>query len=164
LKYIRQIMWIGVALVLAAARASATPAPVPLYTECPHVGSATGCSYLVVIGPGGSTSILSDTGVSDVDTKDDVLIGIQNNSGSNFNLSGYTGPSGAFSGIHLSGILGNGKSTYFETTDPLENDGNGNDSDDDDGSSQKCVTPEPATILLLASGLIGVFMASRNRS
>jgi hypothetical protein len=72
---------IGAALFFIAVPLSATPTPVPLFNECPHQGNALGCSYLVDFGPSGSLSLLPDSGALDVDSNDDILIGILNNSG-----------------------------------------------------------------------------------
>jgi hypothetical protein len=93
--------------------------------------------------------LLPDSSVLDVDNKDDILIGILNNSGIYISLLGYTSPNNVFSSVHLTGGLWNGKSTYFEMKDPFE-DQKIDDHDDND----RHVSPEPGTILLLRTGLL----------
>ncbi len=140
----------GGILTLASVPCSATPSSPPLFTQCPTVGSAAGCTYLIDFGPNGAITLLPDPNVKDVDTKDDILIGILNNSGTYLSLWGYTGPNNVFSSLHLTGGLWDGKSTYFEMKDPFEDDNDRGGEDDD----QKNVTPEPGSILLLGTGLV----------
>jgi len=67
-------MLVGAVLLFAALPLSATPAPVPLFNECPQVGQALGCSYLVEFGSKGSVNLLSDSSVKDVDGQGDILV------------------------------------------------------------------------------------------
>jgi hypothetical protein len=136
-----------------------------MFNECPQVGQSLDCSYLVGFGTKGSVNLLSDSSVKEVGSQGDILVGIQNNSGSYLNLNGHTGPNDIFSGIHLTGGLGDGKSTYFEVTDPFGDSNDKNDKgdcDEKDGDSKSCedgggakgVTPEPGSIMLLGTGLM----------
>ena len=145
-------LWVGITLLFAVVPLSANPTSVPLFNQCPHVGEALGCSYLLVFGPHGATTLLSDPNTKDVDDQEDILVGIQNNSGSYLSLSYYKGSDDAFSGIHLTGGLDDGKRTYLVTKDSYESgDGEGEYGDDGNGWH---VTPEPGSIVLLGTGLV----------
>src|SRR5713226_7932202 len=87
MKHMRLGLWVGITLLFAVVPLSATPTSVPLFNQCPHVGEALGCSYLLVFGPHGATTLLSDPNTKDVDDQEDILVGIQNNSGSYLSLS-----------------------------------------------------------------------------
>jgi hypothetical protein len=165
MRYFLAISLVAAGLLVASAPISATPAPVPLFNECPRVGQALGCSYLIELGAGGSVGVLFDQNVKGVDSHGDILVGLQNKSGSYVNLNGYSGPNSIFSGIHMTGGLRDGQSTYYEVTDQ-HGDGNDNhdkeDCDDKDGDSKSCedgggpkgATPEPGSIMLLGTGLV----------
>ncbi|MGH9678490.1 MAG: PEP-CTERM sorting domain-containing protein [Candidatus Acidiferrales bacterium] len=122
------------------------------------------------VGNNGSFNLDSDHSMKPVNDQGDVLFGIQNNSGSYFDLTGYKGPNNIFSGIHLTGGLDDGKSTYFETDGSFDdNDGEDDKSfDHKDGDSNgycdtKSVTPEPSSILLLGTGLIALWGVLRRK-
>jgi len=149
-----------VVLILLAAAAipflAASPmraTSVPPFDECPQVGQASGCTYLLEFGTNGSVNFLFDSSVKDLDSKDEILIGILNESGHYVTLTGYTGPNNVFSPIHLPTGLYDGKSTYFEIHDPFEDD-KGKDDGDDDDDNHNSVTPEPSSLLLLGTGAL----------
>jgi len=86
-------LWWGVAAVLilsglsvshfaptAAHAASVTQPPTLPFKECPAIGQATSCNTLIVVDPGGSVSVYSDTTQSTYDGSDDTLVGIVNHS------------------------------------------------------------------------------------
>lgn len=57
---------------------------------CPHIGSSSGCSLFITINADGTAS-LTNTGIGPYDNSEDVLVGVQNNSGAavaNLFLSG----------------------------------------------------------------------------
>lgn len=162
----RLALLVGTAFLLVAVPLSASSAQVSLVNECPQLVQAAGCHYLLEFGTDGIVNLPFDNIVKHVDSQGDVLVGIQNNSGSNKKLAGYIGPDNSFSGIHLTGGHGDGKSTNFEWADLSGNDKDQNEKKDcddkdwdgkscsDGGSGFKSVTPEPGSILLLGTGLV----------
>src|SRR5712691_9404305 len=52
------------------------------FNQCPAIGYATGCSFLVTIQPDLKLAIASDPGVLPFDNIEDTLVGVQNTSGS----------------------------------------------------------------------------------
>jgi hypothetical protein len=106
-------------------------------------------------GTNGSVNFLFDSSVKDLDSKDEILIGILNESGHYITSTGYGGPNNVFSSVDLSTGLYNGKSTYFEIHDPFEDDkGKDDGDDDDDDDDHKSVTPEPSSLLLLGTSTV----------
>jgi hypothetical protein len=78
-----------------AAIAIPPPPPTPPFTQCPPVGYDTGCAVLIILGPGGTKTTLTDPAQGPFDGVEDTLIGIQNNSGStvsSFTLTGAPPP------------------------------------------------------------------------
>jgi PEP-CTERM motif-containing protein len=105
---------------------------------------------------------LRDPNVKAMDSQENNLFGIQNNSGSYMSLTGYDGSNNVFSDLHLMGELGNGKHAYFEMKDLFEH-GNGKDNADDDDHCKVGVTPEPSSIALLGTGLMALGGILRRR-
>jgi uncharacterized repeat protein (TIGR01451 family) len=76
----------ALALLIAAspltpAAQAAPPPPAPPFTQCPQVGAAPTCGILIILNADGTTTILSDPKVGPYDKSDDVLVGVQNNTG-----------------------------------------------------------------------------------
>ncbi len=156
----------------------------PLFTECPAIGSDTGCEFLITLNPGGTGAITKDSTQGPFGGSDDVLVGVLNNSGTTvgslfinggsldifdfdsnglctaspkpggcpFGTSGYEGPNTSFSGrnsthssgfVNFTGGLAPGGTAYFN----LE--------DDPTGSTVSTV-PEPSTLILFGSALLGL--------
>ena len=115
------------------------------------MGHFSGCTYLFVLGSKGSVNLFSDDNAKDGDGQGHIIVGIRNDSGSYFDLKGYTGPNNMFSGIQFTGGLDDGKSTYCEITYPHDDD------------HKKSVTPEPGSILLLGTGIIALGGILRRR-
>ncbi len=180
----RLALLVGAVLLLIAAPVSATPTPVPPFSQCPTVGMAHGCAYLFVLGTNGGTSLLFDSGVKHFGANDDVLVGIPNNWSftiTSFTVTGkgignfdgdgpfakhsYDRPGTTFSGMDHKSLtinfpygLGNGASAYFVL--------NGSPHlDDDDDHDKKSVVPEPSSIVLIGGGLValGGFFRRRMR-
>ena len=55
---------------------------VPLFTQCPPIGFAEGCSILFTFNANGSVSSATDQAILPYDGVEDILVGIQNNSSS----------------------------------------------------------------------------------
>jgi hypothetical protein len=94
-------------LAVFAAMAFGLPAvsTTPPFTECPAIGSDTGCQILVVINPGGGISIYGDNSQGPYDGSEDALIGV-------FNNSGATVPSLNLTGLGIFGFDGDGICTF----------------------------------------------------
>jgi hypothetical protein len=134
---------VGAALLFVAFPLSATPTSVPPFNQCPTLGMAESCAYLLVLGPNGGVNLLFDANVKDVDTQDNVLFGVQNNSG--YSISPFN-----WSGINFPGLPSGGH-TYLELKDSFDYGELETDKHDDDP-----VAPEPSSIALLGTGLIAL--------
>ncbi len=58
-----------------------SPAAHGAFNQCPRIGYATGCSFLITIQPDLRLTIAPDPGVLPFDNIEDTLVGVQNNSG-----------------------------------------------------------------------------------
>jgi hypothetical protein len=97
--------------------------------------------------------LVFDQNVKDVDGQENVLAGIQNNSGYYIGLTGYNCPNNAFSSLHLTGGHESGEHTSFVIKDFFEHYDGTDDSDDDDYGKLR-VTPERSSVALLGTGLL----------
>ncbi|MDQ2773606.1 MAG: PEP-CTERM sorting domain-containing protein [Acidobacteriota bacterium] len=60
----------------------------PLFSECPAVGSNTGCQFLITVNADNTTTVAEDTVAPNngpYDASDDTLVGVLNNSSKNVN-------------------------------------------------------------------------------
>src|SRR5437660_12757322 len=91
-----------VPLLASPAAAANPPDPTPPFTQCPAVGSATGCAVLIVLEPDGSVHLLNDPGSGNpYDGADDTTVGVLNESGAdipNITLSSTSQPIFGFDG------------------------------------------------------------------
>src|SRR5258706_9932876 len=73
----------------------------PLFTQCPAIGSDTGCGILITFNADGTTTVASDPSQGPYDAIEDTLVGIQNN-------TGVTIPNTVISGSGIFGFDGDG--------------------------------------------------------
>lgn len=162
-----------------------------MFPQCPAVGADTGCQVLITIGSGGKLSFAVDGSQGPYDGVEDVLVGVWNNSGAtqaSITLSG----SGIF-GFDGDGdctyITCTGSApTGYEGWDNLGNYDSFNVTDPNNGSIvfgggglaaggtaffslegnptaiNGVSTPEPASLLLMGSGLMGLLLKRRKKA
>lgn len=189
MKNLARIALLGSALVLfTSLSAFAGGAAFP---QCPAVGADSGCQVLITIGSGGKLSFAVDGTQGPYDGFEDVLVGVWNNSGvtqSSINLTG----SGIFgfdgdglctyiscgSGADSSGYGGWDNMNNFDSfsvTDAntgsvvfggggLAAGGTAFFSLEGNPTSINGVTPEPASLLLMGSGLVGLLLKRRKKA
>lgn len=83
MKRTKRIMWsaLGVSLLWLIG-VPAFGSSMPMFTECPAVGAATGCQVLITIKSGGALSFQTDPSQPSFDPAgDDTLVGVLNDSG-----------------------------------------------------------------------------------
>lgn len=105
----------GLALLIAGAiTAMAAPPTTPPFTECPAIGSDSSCAILIIIGSGGSLSVVADSSKGPYDGVEDTLVGVVNNSGSTQNSITLSGV--GVMGIPIFGFDGDGICTFAPFT------------------------------------------------
>lgn len=78
-------------LIVAAGLGVTTYSAHATLSQCPAIGASSGCSIVFTFGPGGTITTTVDSTQGPYDGSDDVLVGVQNNSGQTQNLIGLTG-------------------------------------------------------------------------
>lgn len=69
------------------------------FTQCPAIGASASCAVLFTFTPGGGVNTSIDSAIGPYDSADDVLVGVQNNSGQavySLNLVGHGNGGGIF--------------------------------------------------------------------
>jgi hypothetical protein len=161
--------------------------------QCPAFGVATDCTTLITVGSGGSLTAVAGPGGLTYDGSDDQLVGFTNNSSSSISSiflngngnpifgfdgdgidtfgapgsdpTGYGGPDSTFSSISLDATMGvvnfttpiaPGGFTYFSLEEPFTE-------GSITGNPGGAATPEPSTLLLFGTGVLGLAARFRSR-